>query len=79
MHKPMSRDVNEPTLSEYSLFELGSICFFLSDSSSRRAYILCSSSARQGEIPVRDQARVRVFWPSSNSGTRLELGSSRII
>jgi hypothetical protein len=76
------RGVNEPILSEYSSFELGSFFFWFGSSSSSnsgRAYILCSSSARQGETPVRDRTRVRVFWPSSNSGTRLELGSSRII
>jgi hypothetical protein len=55
------RGVNEPILSEYSSFELGSFFFWFGSSSSSnsgRAYILCSSSARQGEIPVRDRTRV---------------------
>lgn len=44
---PSSRGVNEPSLSEYYLFELSS-CDFFSRLSLGRALFLCSNSACQG-------------------------------
>jgi hypothetical protein len=51
------KGVNEPSLGEPGLFRLGSFIFG-PDSSSSRAWVGCSSSARQGLNRARARARL---------------------
>jgi hypothetical protein len=75
------RGVNEPSLGEPRLSELGLFIFGLGSSSSR-AWLCCLSSAQQGLNRAQAlRARLVYFWPrlelKSSLALLLELGSTR--